>query len=286
MPAPIRNPAKCASAMSLPRRELGRIRARDAPEVLLDCVKELYGKSPRAFLITIGGEDFCIGEGLTEGAEPRSPRSCTSSTSSAAAACNGTVMSSLLFAGAPRRITCPRHEVHEDARHRERLCLRQRLRRKGRRPGRAGHQGFRSPFRHRRRRPDPDRPLRPGRRPHAHVQRRRVEAEMCGNGVRCVAKYAFDHGLSRSNPMRIETGRGVLTLDLQVQGKVTRPPSTCRPPILELPKIPVDAIRLKMSGDNTGQIIELGDLVRRSHLRLHGQPARGHLRPGREEHRC
>src|SRR5438045_8331750 len=42
------------------------------------------------------------------------------------------------------------------------------------------------------------------------------EGEMCGNGVRCVAKYAFDHGLSKSNPMQIETGRGVLTLKLDV----------------------------------------------------------------------
>src|SRR6059036_3005945 len=41
------------------------------------------------------------------------------------------------------------------------------------------------------------------------------ESEMCGNGVRCVAKYAYDHGLSKNNPMRIETGRGVLTLDLK-----------------------------------------------------------------------
>ena len=40
------------------------------------------------------------------------------------------------------------------------------------------------------------------------------EAEMCGNGVRCVAKYAFDHGLTRNNPMTVETGRGVLTLAL------------------------------------------------------------------------
>src|SRR6266704_6445012 len=43
------------------------------------------------------------------------------------------------------------------------------------------------------------------------------ESEMCGNGVRCVAKYAFDHGLSRSNPMRVETGRGVLSLDLKTR---------------------------------------------------------------------
>ncbi len=36
-----------------------------SPEVLLDCVKELYGKLPSAQLITIGGDDFSIGEGLT-----------------------------------------------------------------------------------------------------------------------------------------------------------------------------------------------------------------------------
>src|SRR5450432_2846935 len=47
------------------------------------------------------------------------------------------------------------------------------------------------------------------------------EGEMCGNGIRCVAKYAFDHGLTKSNPMRVETGRGVLTLDLKTaNGKV------------------------------------------------------------------
>src|SRR5205823_5532115 len=27
------------------------------------------------------------------------------------------------------------------------------------------------------------------------------ESEMCGNGVRCVAKYAYDHGLTKNNPM-------------------------------------------------------------------------------------
>ena len=48
------------------------------------------------------------------------------------------------------------------------------------------------------------------------------EAEMCGNGVRCVAKYAFDHGLTKNNPMRVETGRGVLTLDLKTGGGKVR----------------------------------------------------------------
>ena len=44
------------------------------------------------------------------------------------------------------------------------------------------------------------------------------EAEMCGNGVRCVAKYVYDHGLCRNETLRIETGRGVLTLKLEVAG--------------------------------------------------------------------
>ena len=32
------------------------------------------------------------------------------------------------------------------------------------------------------------------------------ESEMCGNGVRCVAKFAFERGLASANPMKIETG--------------------------------------------------------------------------------
>jgi diaminopimelate epimerase len=40
------------------------------------------------------------------------------------------------------------------------------------------------------------------------------EAEMCGNGVRCVAKYAYDHGLVAKEVIAVETGAGVLTLQL------------------------------------------------------------------------
>ncbi len=42
------------------------------------------------------------------------------------------------------------------------------------------------------------------------------EAEMCGNGVRCVAKYAYDHGLVAETQIRVETGNGVLDLALEV----------------------------------------------------------------------
>ena len=66
-----------------------------------------------------------------------------------------------------------------------------------------------------------------------------TESEMCGNGVRCVAKYAFDHGLTRRNPMRVETGRGVLTLAMRVvEGKVREVTVSMGEPILEAEKVP------------------------------------------------
>ena len=43
------------------------------------------------------------------------------------------------------------------------------------------------------------------------------ESEMCGNGVRCVAKYVHDHGIARKPRVRIETGRGILTLDIEAE---------------------------------------------------------------------
>ncbi len=68
-----------------------------------------------------------------------------------------------------------------------------------------------------------------------------LEGEMCGNGIRCVAKYAYDHGLSKKNPMRIETGRGILTLDLKLKdNRVDQVTVNMAEPILELGKIPVD----------------------------------------------
>ncbi|MCI8672253.1 MAG: diaminopimelate epimerase [Lachnospiraceae bacterium] len=45
---------------------------------------------------------------------------------------------------------------------------------------------------------------------------------MCGNGIRCVAKYVYDHGLTNMTTITVETGAGIKTLDLSVQeGKVT-----------------------------------------------------------------
>jgi diaminopimelate epimerase len=71
------------------------------------------------------------------------------------------------------------------------------------------------------------------------------EAEMCGNAVRCVAKYAYERNLSRNNPLRVETGRGVLTLVLQVNsGRVEQVTVNMAEPILTLPEIPVETGKL------------------------------------------
>src|SRR5438876_5132140 len=48
------------------------------------------------------------------------------------------------------------------------------------------------------------------------------EAEMCGNGIRCVAKFVYDHDIACKPRITVETGRGVLTLDVTVEnGKVS-----------------------------------------------------------------
>jgi diaminopimelate epimerase len=65
------------------------------------------------------------------------------------------------------------------------------------------------------------------------------EAEMCGNGVRCVAKYVYDHGLVRKPTLTVETGRGVLTLNLEIAGgRVHQVTVDMGEPILEARKIP------------------------------------------------
>ena len=65
-------------------------------------------------------------------------------------------------------------------------------------------------------------------------------SQMCGNGVRCVAKFAYERGRSRANPMRVQTDRGVLTLDLSLKdGRVEQVRVDMGEPILEPSKIPV-----------------------------------------------
>jgi diaminopimelate epimerase len=80
------------------------------------------------------------------------------------------------------------------------------------------------------------------------------EAEMCGNGIRCVAKYVYDHRLADAGEefsvpgqetfeasLQIETARGVLTLGLEIEDddKVRRVCVNMGRPILQASEIPV-----------------------------------------------
>ncbi len=40
------------------------------------------------------------------------------------------------------------------------------------------------------------------------------EAEMCGNGIRCFAKYVFDHGLTSKKNISVETLAGIKYIDM------------------------------------------------------------------------
>lgn len=71
------------------------------------------------------------------------------------------------------------------------------------------------------------------------------EAEMCGNGIRCVAKYVYEYGIASEEDLAIETACGVQKLKLFVNnGKVERVRVNMGPPILQAADIPTT-----LSGD-------------------------------------
>jgi diaminopimelate epimerase len=76
------------------------------------------------------------------------------------------------------------------------------------------------------------------------------EAEMCGNGVRCVAKYAYDHGLVAKEVVTVETGAGVLTLQLypNAAGRIEKVRVNMGLPRLTRGEIP-------LTGDPVAQVV-------------------------------
>ena len=76
------------------------------------------------------------------------------------------------------------------------------------------------------------------------------ESEMCGNGIRCVAKYAFDHGILAKTEITAETGAGILTLQLVPgkDGKIEKVRVNMGPPHLTRAEIP-------MTGEASAQVI-------------------------------
>jgi diaminopimelate epimerase len=90
-----------------------------------------------------------------------------------------------------------------------------------------------------------------------------TESEMCGNGIRCLAKYVFDHGIAKQRRLSIETGAGVLALDLEVvDGKTERVRVDMGQPALDAARIPVNlngTTRAKVVDVPLEPFIELAD---------------------------
>ena len=80
------------------------------------------------------------------------------------------------------------------------------------------------------------------------------EAEMCGNGIRCVGKFVYDKGLTNKKTITVETLAGIKTLVMtEKNGKIETARVDMGEPILEPEKIPV------MSKENPVKNLKLNE---------------------------
>ncbi|MFH1070749.1 MAG: diaminopimelate epimerase [Candidatus Glassbacteria bacterium] len=75
------------------------------------------------------------------------------------------------------------------------------------------------------------------------------ESEMCGNGIRCLAKLAWESGRKRVNPLIVETGAGLLTLELLVENGWVRSVTVD----MGLPRFSPQEVGVKLQG---GRIVD------------------------------
>lgn len=76
------------------------------------------------------------------------------------------------------------------------------------------------------------------------------EGKMCGNGVRCIAKYVYDKGLTDKTQISIETLGGIKYLDLQVEnGAVKTVKVDMGEPVLKAEEVPVQFAKEQMIGE-------------------------------------
>lgn len=80
--------------------------------------------------------------------------------------------------------------------------------------------------------------------------------KMCGNGIRCVAKYVYDHGLTNKTEITVDTQAGIKTLQLTVcDGKVSKVCVDMGEPILIPQEIPVKASVLGLADNRREAIV-------------------------------
>ena len=85
------------------------------------------------------------------------------------------------------------------------------------------------------------------------------EGEMCGNGIRCVAKFAIDRAMASANPLRIETGRGVLEVAWERggDGRVASASVMMGTPILASAQIPAQIKGISAAAHVVAHAIDL-----------------------------
>lgn len=80
--------------------------------------------------------------------------------------------------------------------------------------------------------------------------------KMCGNGIRCVAKYVYDHGLTDKTTITVNTLSGIKTLKLTVEdGKVSKVRVDMGEPELIPAQVPVKASVLGLADDRRKAIV-------------------------------
>ena len=89
--------------------------------------------------------------------------------------------------------------------------------------------------------------------------------KMCGNGIRCVAKYAYDHHIAHKPRIAIATGSGIKTVDLTIENDTVLSVTVdMGAPVLTAKRIPV------LADDPEGDALDLPIRVRDRDFRFTG----------------
>ncbi len=82
------------------------------------------------------------------------------------------------------------------------------------------------------------------------------EAEMCGNGIRCLAKYVYEHGICKKTNLRVETVAGIKEVFLEVEeDRVCKARVNMGAPSLAAKDIPT--LLTSTSGDPNQPVVEV-----------------------------
>ncbi|MCS7113919.1 MAG: diaminopimelate epimerase [Nitrososphaerota archaeon] len=94
------------------------------------------------------------------------------------------------------------------------------------------------------------------------------EAEMCGNGIRCLAKYCFESGLTRKTSLLVETMAGIKTLSLKIEGDTVKSVRV----IMGSPSFEAEEVPIKWNGPFIDKPIRVGETTVKATALSMGNP--------------